>query len=60
MSKNDNHDENKDGFHTDVVPQIENTTDATSSMVITSIKRRMWNLVSKSLYNIISSIYYWE
>ena len=60
MSKNDNHDEKKDGPHTDVLPQIEKATDTTSSMVITSVLRRAWNLLSKSFFNIISSIYYLE
>ena len=56
MSKNDNHDEKKDGPRTDIAPHIENTTDATSFMVITFIPRRTWNLLSKTVYNIISFI----
>ena len=52
MSKKDNQDEKKDGPRTDVAPQIENTTDATSSIGMTS-----WNIPSITFYNMISSIW---
>ena len=68
----DHHDDRKNGACTDVAPQIVNATSATSSMVITSkenmefmqkilqpaLNNTMYNLLSRTSYNITSSIYY--